>query len=326
MLVLTRSEIASVLDMDQVIDAVERAHGALSSGRAADLGPVMLPVPRSSALLVPMAGAIPEGAGGVKLLTDTPENAHRGRPTQQSTIVLVDTATGACEAFLDGAAITAYRTAAASAVATKHLARSGPAILGFVGAGALARAHLLAIRCVRPVTGVLVWSRSPATAAAFAAFATEQGVPTTVFGSAQGVVEGADIVCTLTPSPTPIVKGEWFRPGLHLNAVGSPPRPEYREIDTEGVRRSRVVVDSVKVASHKSGDLLIPLAEKAIDRAHFREELGQLVTHERPGRANDREITLYKSVGIAVQDIATARLVVAAARQKGLGTDVALSS
>jgi ornithine cyclodeaminase/alanine dehydrogenase len=272
-----------------------------------------------------MVGALPEGAGGVKLLTDTPENSRSTRPTQQSTIVLVNTATGACEAFLDGAAITAYRTAAASAVATKYLARTGPAILGFVGAGALARAHLLAIRCVRPVTSVLVWSRSSATAAAFAAFATEQGAPTRVLSSAQGVVEGADIVCTLTPSPTPVVKGEWFRPGLHLNAVGSPPRADYREIDTEGIRRSRVVVDSVKVVSHKSGDLLIPLAEQAIDRAHFSDELGQLVTHERPGRAGDHEITLYKSVGLAVQDIATARLVVAAARQKGLGTDIVLS-
>lgn len=325
MLVLTRSEITSVLDMGQVIDAVEQAHGALADGRGADLGPVVLPVPRSSALLVPMVGALPGGAGGVKLLADTPDNARRARPTQQSTIVLVDTETGACEAFLDGAAITAYRTAAASAVATKYLARSGPAVLGLVGAGALARAHLLAIACVRPLSAVVVWSRSAATAGSFAAFAHDHGAPVRVLSSAQAVVEGADIVCTLTPSPTPVVKGEWFRPGLHLNAVGSPPRPSYREIDSEGIRRSRVVVDSVAVVSHKAGDLLIPLAEKAIDRDHFAEELGQLVTHERPGRANDGEITLYKSVGLAVQDIATARLVLAAARGKGLGTEIALS-
>jgi hypothetical protein len=130
--------------------------------------------------------------------------------------------------------------------------------------------------------------------------------------------EGADIVWTLTPSPTPVVKGEWSRPGLQLNAVGSPPRADYGEIDTQGVRRSRVV-DSVKVVSHKSGDVLVSLAEEAIDTAHFREELGQLVTHERPGRAGDHQITLYKSVGLAVQDIACARLVVAAARQKDWG-------
>jgi alanine dehydrogenase len=324
MLLLTRSDVARLLDMAAVIEAVEQAHADLARGRAFDLGPASVPVDGSSALLVPMAASIPGGSAGVKVLTDTPANPGQLLPRQQSTIVLVDTGTGACEAVLDGAAITAHRTAAASAVATKYLARDDARVLGLVGAGRLARAHLEAIRLVRPVEQVFVWSRSAATSSAFAAWAAPTGLVLRVSDAPQEVVSVSDIVCTLTPSAVPLVRGSWFRPGVHVNAVGAPPRPDHREIDTEGIRRSRVVVDSYEVASHKAGELLIPLSEGAITEADFRDELGQVVLGQRPARTSADEVTLYKSVGLAIQDVATARLVVAAARRTGTGTDVSL--
>lgn len=324
MLLLTRSEVASLLDMTAVIEAVEQAHADLARGQGWDLGPVSVPVDGSSALLVPMAASIPGGSAGVKVLTDTPANPAQLLPRQQSTIVLVDTGTGACEAVLDGAAITAHRTAAASAVATKYLARNDARVIGLVGAGRLARAHLEAIRLVRPVEQVLVWSRSAATSNALAAWAEATGLVVKVSEGPQEVVSASDIVCTLTPSPVPLVNGSWFRPGLHVNAVGAPPRPDHREIDTEGIRRSRVVVDSFAVASHKAGELVIPLHEGAITEAHFRDELGQVVVGQRPARTGADQVTLYKSVGLGIQDVATARLVVAGARRTGTGTDVPL--
>lgn len=326
MLVLTRSELAGLLQMEDVIGAVEAAHAALSAGRGFELGPSSVPVVSSSAIMIPMLATLPGGAGGVKLLVDAPANAARGLPTQRSTIVLTDTDTGACEAFLDGAAITLYRTAAASAVATRYLAPPASSVLGLVGAGALARSHLTALRCVRPIRQVLVWSRTPATVASFVEYAELQGIDVTVCDTPEAVVAGCDVLCTLTPSRTPIVRGGWFHPGLHVNAVGSPPRSDHREIDTQGIARSRVVVDSLALASQKSGDLMIPLAEAAITSDHFSVELGQVVLGDRPGRESPDQITLYNSVGLAAQDVATARLAVAAARRKGLGWELDLSA
>jgi ornithine cyclodeaminase/alanine dehydrogenase-like protein (mu-crystallin family) len=325
-LVLTRSAVASLLNMEEVIGAVEEAHAALACGDAHDLGPADVAVPSSSALLIPMAAVVSGGSGGVKLLTDTPGNAGRSRPTQQSTIVVVDTSTGACDAFLDGAMITRYRTAAASAVATKFLARDDADVLGFVGAGALARTHLLAIRAVRPIRRLVVWSRSAKTADGFAHHAASQGLLAEVVETPEQVVSSSDILCTLTPSRAPLVRGAWFRPGLHVNAVGAPPRCDHREIDTDGIRRSRVVVDSFGVAAQISGDVLIPLVEGAISEDHFRDELGQVILGERPGRTSTDEITLYNSTGIGTQDIATARLVVSAARRAGIGTEIELTA
>lgn len=325
MLILTRSEVASLLEIEDVIDAVEDAHADLAKGRGVDLGPLSGRLQGSTALMLPMAALVAAGSGGVKLLTDTPDNPGRGMPRQMSTIILVDTVTGVCDAYLDGAVITNLRTAAASAVATKVLARQGSSVLGFIGAGSLARSHLRAIRTVRPIESVLVWSRTLETANAFASYAEAQGVHAEVLPSPRDVTRASDIVCSLTPSPEPIVLGRWFQPGLHVNAAGAPPRRDHREIDSHGVRISRVVVDSFPVALQKSGDLNVPLSEGVITEDHFQDELGQVIIGERPGRTTADEITLYKSVGIATQDIATARLAVLTARKRGVGTEIDLS-
>lgn len=326
-LVLSRSDVAQVIDMAEVIDGVERAHRALAVGDAVQPERSSFELAGHGVLVVPMAAGIGSAAvAGVKLMTDTPRNRAAGLPVQQSAILLADPVTGAPEALLDGALVTRYRTAAASAVATRHLARPGGGCLGFVGAGALARAHLDAIRLVRPVDRVVVWSRSAATVAAFAEHAELAGIAVEPVESPEAVVRAADVLCTLTPSRDPIVRGAWFRPGLHVNAVGAPPRPDHREIDSEGIRRSRVVVDRRDVAWRESGDVLIPHAAGEIDADHFAVELGDVINGTRPGRRSAAEITLYNSVGLAVQDMAAARIVLDRARAKGVGQQIDLSA
>ncbi|GAA3482028.1 ornithine cyclodeaminase family protein [Streptomyces yanii] len=325
LLVLDRAQVTSLLDMAEVIRVVEQAHEALSTGAARQPDRSSVELPGGSSLLVPMVAAVDPLAGaGVKLLTDTPSNAGRGLPVQQSVITLIDPETGACEAVLHGAPITLFRTAAASAVATRHLGRPGAATLGLVGAGAQARAHLAALARVSDFNQVLVWSRTRATVEAFAEHARAQGYAVKVADGPEQVVREADVLCTLTPSRTPLVRGEWFRPGLHVNAVGAPPRPDHREIDTAGILRSRVVVDSFPVASSESGEVLIPVQEGVITSEHYRTELGDVITGRAPGRRAEDDITLYNSVGVGIQDVAAARLVVDAARRQGLGTEVDL--
>lgn len=339
-LMLTRSDVARLLVLDEVIAEVEQAHAALATGRAVLPAPTVVALPGMSTLLIPMVAALgPQRALGAKLLTDSPDNPGHGRPRQQSTIVLADVETGGCDAVLDGAAITLIRTAAASAVATRHLANPAGGVLGLIGAGAQARAHLAALRAVRPIERVLVWSRTRANADRFAAengrlpaeFRHQSTCDTTddlvieVVDSPEKVVRAADILCTLTPAREPIVRGGWFAPGLHVNAVGAPPRPGYREIDTEGIRRSRVVVDSAAVVTAECDDVRVPLAEQAITDTHVRDEIGQVITGDRPGRTGLAQITLYKSVGVAVQDMATARRVVDLARSVGIGVDIDLA-
>lgn len=323
-LILTHADITAALAMispDTIIDAVEAAHADLSRGAAAQPARAPAHVPGSTAVLVPMTAALPHTAG-VKLLADVPANAAAGRPVQQSAIVVADPVTGACEAFLDGAAITRHRTAATSAVATRHLARTGSRVLGLVGAGAQARAHLAALRRVRPIDHVIVWSRREATAARFAEEMSEPQLRVDVAATPRDAVRHADILCTLTPARVPVVRGAWFPEGLHVNAVGAPPRPDHREVDTEAVTRSRLILDSVYTATHESGAILIPLAEGALTADDLTTELGDVVRGGEPGRTGDREITFFNSVGLPIQDLAAARLVLDTARAHGLGTAI----
>jgi ornithine cyclodeaminase/alanine dehydrogenase len=323
-LVLTRSDVLSIIRMEDVIDAVERAHAEHASGRAAQPTRVTVGLSGTPSAILPMPAAIPAlAAAGLKLLSIFPGNRQLGVPVLNAVVILVDTKTGRCDAVLEGGVLTAFRTAAASAVATKYLAREDSRVLGLVGAGIEARSHLDALRIVRPVDEVLVWSRTPETAERFAEDVGDRGVHVEIVPSAEDAVRPADIVCTLTPSKDPIVHGAWFRPGTHVNAVGTH-WIDHREIDTEAVTRSRVVVDSREANEAECGDLMIPVSEGAIDRSHFADEIGQIIRGERAARSGDDEITMYQSVGVAIQDVATAKLLVDAARETGVGTEIAL--
>jgi alanine dehydrogenase len=325
MLVLTRGHVRSLIRIDEVIDAVEAAFVALARGEASQAIDQATRLPGGGGVMLPMAAAIASPAvAGVKVLSDVPENAARNLRTQHSTITLVDPRTGRCIALLDGIEITLQRTAAASAVATRRLARADSRVLGLIGAGAQASSHLAALRVVRDFERVVVWSRKRATAERFAALHADAGIPIEVAATAEAVVRAADVVCTLTPSREAYVRGSWFAAGLHVNAVGAPPRPDHREVDTEGLRRSLVVVDDLASSLDRSGEVCIPIAEGEMAPGDIHAELGQVLSGARAGRTNDDEITLFDSVGLALQDMAVARIIVADAIAAGVGAEIEL--
>jgi ornithine cyclodeaminase/alanine dehydrogenase len=323
MIVLTNAEIERLLSMPAVIEAVQQAHLDLARGRASQPERIVAQVPSSRAILVPMTAALP-GIAGVKLLADVPD--HRpGAPRQRSSIVVLDPETGAVRAFLPGEAITRYRTAAASAVATRALSRPDSRVLGLVGAGAQARVHLAAIRLVRPIEEVRVWTRSPAQATAFAEELAEPGLRIDPVATPREAVDGVDVLATLTPALEPVVLGAWFQAGLHVNAVGAPPRADHREIDTEAVLRSVLVVDTMATAIEESGAIALPLAAGDLSMDAVRTELGDVLAGRRPGRITPEQITLFASVGLPIQDFAAARLVLDAAVAAGLGLELDLT-
>lgn len=322
-LILAHSDIAALLDRDEVRKAIEIAFTGLATGDFHNPAPHALGLPAEGAA-IPMTSATPDRAA-VKLLCDLPANHRYGRPTQRSTIMVNSTITGECVAILDGRAITAVRTAAASAVATDHLAPQSARVLGLVGAGNLAIEHAHAVASVRDIDTIVVWSRNAATVKAFQAATEELDVAVEHASSPEAVVATADIVCTLTPSRQPIVHGDWFREGQHINAVGAPPRPDHREIDATGMRRANVIVDSHPTVMAKSGAILLAIAEGAITEDDVRTELGQVIAQLASGRNNDEQITLFESVGIGLQDLVTSDLVIARARELGVGTDIDLS-
>lgn len=323
-LLLSRKDIGHVIDMQETIRAVERAHAFHAQGRAAQPDRATVKVPGTANAILPMAAAIPEAnAVGLKLLSIFPSNGGKGIPVLNAVVVLVDSETGRCDAVLEGGLLTAYRTAAASAVATKYLSRPDSRILGLVGAGLEARTHLRAISEVRSIDTVLVWSRSRQTAEKFVEESKRSNIHIDIVDSPEEVTNRSDILCTLTPSRTPIVYGEWFRPGLHVNAVGTH-WIDFREIDTEAVVRSRVVCDSRSANQLECGDVMIPVKEGAIKLSHFEDELGQVINGERIGRSTAEQITMYQSVGVAIQDVATARILVDTARAKQVGTNFEL--
>ncbi|MFF3566611.1 ornithine cyclodeaminase family protein [Nocardia jiangxiensis] len=319
-LVLTSDECESLLDHRQVMAALERAHAALTTGAAEQPRPAaMRPATADAAdphgpALLPMA-ATWLGLAVVKTLSDIPRNRERGLPAQRSTVALYDAETAECLALIDGRTLTRIRTASATGLATRLLARPGSRVLGLIGAGALALEHLRSHQCLG-YDEVVVWSRSDRTAQVLAEIAPAD-VSVTIAETPGEVVANADVVCTLTPSVDPILTAAELRPGLHINAVGSPPRPHFRELAADVLARANlVVVDALDVALHESGNI----AAGAVDAAAL-VELGDIVTGAHPGRRGGREVTVFNSVGIGLQDLAAAELARSRARSAGVGRE-----
>lgn len=325
-LILSASELGSLTNMAATIDTIERAFLSLAAGAAHQPAPQSLHLPSSDARFLPMAALSDvDQLASVKLLADIPSNHDSGLPTQRSTILLSSQVTGETLAILDGRIPTRVRTAAASAVASKHLACPDSSVLGLVGAGALAVAHVEAMVEVLPIEKIIVWSRTESTLEKFRALTANHKLDIVFAGSVQEVVESAHVLCTLTPATEPLVFGKWFTPGLHVNAVGSRPRPEHREIDSEGVLNSRVFVDSLATAKEKSGNLIIPVSEGAYSFDRVEAELGEAIAGSSPGRTGRGDITLFNSVGIGLQDLAIGRLLYDRALEIGLGLRVDLA-
>jgi alanine dehydrogenase len=287
---LEESAVGRLLRVEEVIPAMERALADFSSGTVVQPVRTMLPVAEHGGFL----GLMPAYTGsalGAKLVAFYPRNTSV--PTHHATILLFEVETGEPLVTMDGRLITEVRTAAVSAVATDHLARAAASVLAIIGSGVQASSHLEALRLVREFREVRVWSPRRAVA-----FAEEHGVDAAA--SAEEAVRGADVVVTATTSPTPVVYGEWLSPGAHINAVGAP-RPDWRELDDEVLRRAKVYVDSREAAMKESGDVIAAREVLA--------EIGEVVSGAEQGRRSLEEVTLFKSLGLAVEDVATAELV-----------------
>jgi ornithine cyclodeaminase len=287
--------------MEAAIDALEAGFGAEPLPAA----PLRSHVETSDGALLLMPAHGRDGVG-VKLVTLTDANPPRGLPFIHAVYVLFDPGTQSAVAMLDGAALTALRTGAVSGLATRHLARADARRLVLYGAGVQARSHLEAMRAVRPIEEVVVVSRGRARAEALAADAAALGLRATV-GEA-GAEREADLVCTCTTSVSPVVAGALLAEGAHVNAVGSY-TASMRELDTDAVRRSRVAVETREAAMAEAGDLVIAILEGAVEEDHVIADLSEVVRGA-PVRTSDADVTLFKSVGVAFEDLMVARAAV----------------
>lgn len=328
MLVLSQAEVRDLLDPRRLIDALAAAMADLSRGAASMPARIAVRVAERDGILAAMPAYLPSTrALSSKLVSLFPHNAGLSLPTHQAVIVAFDASTGSPLALLDGQYITALRTAAGSALATRLLARDDVAVLAVLGTGVQARAHLRALPLVRSFSLVRLAGRNRPSAEQLAAEVGPQiGTPVTVMNSFQEALAEADVVCACTHSPEPVVRREWLRPGVHVNSVGY--NPEGCEVDAATVRDAVVVVEarSAALAPYPAGanDLNWPIRDGVIRPDHVQAEIGELVLGTASGRTSPEEITLYKSVGVAVQDAAAAALVLEAAKERGVGTQVEL--
>jgi len=295
----SEAQVRARLRMPDLIDAMQQALIEFSSGRVQQPVRTVLKFGGESSLFGVMPSYAPSlPALGAKLVTVCHGNAALGLGTHQATIVMLDPETGLPHAILDGRYITEVRTAAASAVSARLLARKDSRVLGILGSGVQARSHLEALRLVREFTEIRVWSPNSDRLHKFATDTGTRAMPT-----AEAAVRGADVVVAVTASPTPVVENDWVGEGSHIIAVGAC-IPTQRELDPALVARSRLVVDSRAAALKEAGDVVIGIAEGRWTADHITAELGEL-----PTRHNDREITVFKSLGLAVEDIFAAHLV-----------------
>ncbi|MGA0602755.1 ornithine cyclodeaminase family protein [Caulobacter sp. KR2-114] len=302
---IDHAEVDRRLTYEVCIPIVREAMIALSAGRTRQLLRSIIPL-AGTRLFGIMPGALGEDAAyGAKLISVYPENFDRGLPSHQGVVILFDPESGAPTCVADAGAITAIRTAAASAVATDALARPDATRLAILGYGEQAATHARAIRQVRPIEAVTVWGRSADRAAAFAArMQAELGVPFTAAASAEAAVAAADIVCTVTAAREPVLLGAWVRDGAHINVVGSGfAGPS--EIDNALVVRARFIADSRESVLAQGAEFLNAKAAGLVGDEHVVGEIGQVLAGEIPGRQSADEVTIYKSLGHVVQDLAS---------------------
>jgi ornithine cyclodeaminase len=326
MVVLSAAEVRSLLPMAECIEVMAGALAALARGEASQPLRHLLRPPGASGLLglMPSYWAPPgePPAFGLKAVGVFAGNPARGLDAHQGAVLLLDGETGQLQALLDASAVTAIRTAAVSALATRLLARDDAGDLALIGAGVEARTHLTAMAAVRALRRVRVASLRPERARAFATeMAAHSPVPIEAVATAEAAVRGADLIVTATSSREPVLRRDWVEPGAHLNAVGAC-FPAAREIDTATVVASSLFVDRRESTLAEAGDYLVPAAEGAIGPGHIRAELGEVLVGRHPGRSGRDEITLFKSLGIGIEDLAVARFLHARALERGLGQRV----
>ena len=319
-LFVNEAGVRDLLPMDSCVRLMKDALTALSRGDAVLPLRSKMWLPDRSGLLGLMPGYLghPESFG-LKVVTVMPGNHGTPYDSHQGVVMLFGVEHGEPLAVIDASAITAIRTAAASGAATDALARADAGDLALIGSGVQARTHLAAMRAIRPLKRIRVWSRSRANAERFANEESSAGIPIEVGRTAEETVRDADLVCTTTSSKEPVLEGAWLAPGAHVNAVGAC-FPTTRELDTEAVRRARLYTDCRESCVNEAGDFLIPRQEGAITDAHLVGEVGEVLLGRIPGRRSSDEITIYESLGVAVEDLAAAHAIHRRALETGSGT------
>lgn len=325
MLILNRQDVVRLLSMQTCVSLMEDALASLARGEVIlPLRPILRVPDTLNVLALMPAYSKALNAIGTKLITVFPGNHGTDLDSHQGIVVLIDSERGALLAIMDAASITAIRTAATSGAATRLLARKDASTVTIVGAGVQGRAHIDAMLGVLPFKKILIWSRNGEHARALAGEAAARHCAAIeAVESLETAVRAADVVCTVTASREPVVLGKWLKAGAHVNAVGASVATA-RELDTEAVKRSRVYVDRRESALNEAGDVLIPMRECAISENHIIAELGNVIIGTAKGRQSDEEITLFKSLGLAVEDLACAHYLHDRARHEKAGTWVEL--
>ncbi|HXD48704.1 MAG TPA: ornithine cyclodeaminase family protein [Gemmatimonadaceae bacterium] len=325
MLVLSQADVDRLLPMRDCIELMASTLASLARGEAVlPLRTVIrIPDSRDAFAVMPACLTAPRTIGA-KIITVFPGNHGTALDSHQGAVLLFDPVNGSLAALLDATSITTIRTAAVSAVATRALARDDASTLAIIGAGVQGHAHLEAICAVRPIEALRVWSRNADHAKVLVGVGRERfHLDATVAPTAHDAVRDAQVVCTCTSAAEPVLAGEWLAPGTHVNAVGAS-TPNAREVDSALVAAARLYVDRRESALKEPGDILVPLQEKAITPEHIVAEIGELLVGRASGRRDAREITLFKSLGLAVEDLAAASHVYEQAVRAGAGTRVEL--
>lgn len=327
--ILTRREVESLLTMADTLEGVKQAYAAVSAGQAQVPPRHHLSIPEQRALTLVMSGYLPAVRGlGVKVVSGFPGNADRGLPPTPGALLLLDPESGIPDALMDGTLLTAIRTGAGSGVATDLLASPDAAVAAILGAGAMAWHQLEAVCAVRPIVRSVLWNRTRAREERLAAEAAERfarmgrSMRVDVAETPAQAVREADVICAATASPSPVVRWEWLRPGAHVNVTGSH-GPDMQEVDEETVARAAIVCVDSRAAALGTGDLSVPLGHGRI-REDDVVECGELLLGRRAFARRPGDVTLFKSVGIAAQDLAVGRLVLARARERGVGAEIDL--
>lgn len=319
-LLLSEEDVRIVLSMDDLLPAMRRVLNDFSARRTRQPLRTVLEVGLQKAAFAVMPALLEEPpALGAKLVTVFGSNAKAGLPTHQATILLLDAMTGELVAIMDGRYITEARTAAVSAVATDALARQDARVLAVIGSGVQARSHVEALRRVRGIDTIRAWSPNADRLGRFTAeVAARTRAAVRACGSAQEAADGAEIIVLATAAREPVIRSSWVQDGAHICAVGAC-RPDAREMETALVARGRLFVDSREGAFAESGDIRLAMAEAAFDTSHIAGELGEVLAGGVPGRQTPAEVTIFKSLGMAVEDLAAAHLAYEKAAGRGLG-------
>lgn len=314
-----------LMPMPRCIEVMEEALAGLARDEAVNPLRSVMGLPYASSWLAVMPGAQKNPPTfGVKVISIFHENRTSGRETHQGLVLLFEAEHGTPVAMVDASEVTAIRTAAVSGVATGMLARPDANDLAIIGSGTQARTHLEAMMAVRPIDRVRVWSPNRERLEAFASEAAKRhGLPVEAVDTPRAAVDGASIICTVSGAKEPVVLGEAVVAGAHVNAVGSAV-PTSRELDADLVRRARLYVDRRESAMNESGDILLAISDGAIDEGHIIGELGEVLIGSSEGRVSPEDVTIFKSLGLAIEDVAAAQAIVEAARSEGAGVTVHL--